>query len=137
HVGWRKNRCSSCRCAGLGPVSSYGRYSGTLAAIGPHEPDTARGAEAAMYLRACAVISARAVSARTIGDRPFPIDVRCAGKRYGYSDRHVHGKSVLRPVRDKNASAMEVCSQPGMASDSPGDVSNEMIKAQTAGVALG
>ena len=29
---------------------------------------------------------------------------------------------------------MEVCSQPGMASDSPGDVSNKMIKAQTAGL---
>ena len=29
---------------------------------------------------------------------------------------------------------MEVCSQPGMASDNPGDVSNEMIKAQTAGL---
>ena len=63
-----------------------------------------------------------------IGDRPFPIDVRCAGERYGYSGRRIHGKPVLRPVRDKNASAMEVCSQPGMASDGPSDVSNKMIK---------
>ena len=29
---------------------------------------------------------------------------------------------------------MEVCSQPGMASDGPSDVSNKMIKAQTAGL---
>ena len=29
---------------------------------------------------------------------------------------------------------MEVCSQPGMASDSPGDVSNKMIKVQNAGL---
>ena len=31
---------------------------------------------------------------------------------------------------------MEVCSQPGMASDSPGDVSNKMIKVQTAGLGV-
>ena len=29
---------------------------------------------------------------------------------------------------------MEICSQPGMAGDNPGDVSNKMIKAQTAGL---
>jgi hypothetical protein len=29
---------------------------------------------------------------------------------------------------------MEVCSQPGVAGDNPGDVSNKMIKAQTAGL---
>jgi hypothetical protein len=31
---------------------------------------------------------------------------------------------------------MEVCSQPGMASDGPSDVSNKMIKAQTADLAF-
>ena len=31
---------------------------------------------------------------------------------------------------------MEVCSQPGMASDSSGDVSNKMTKAQTAGLGI-
>ena len=71
-----------------------------------------------------------------IGDRPFPIDVRSAGERYGCSGCRIHGKSVLRPVRGKNASAMEVCSQPGMASDGPSDVSNKMIKAQTADLAF-
>ena len=97
-----------------------------------NESDTARDAKAAIALCACAVISARPISAWAVGDRPFPIDVRCAGKRYRHSGRHVHGKSVLRPVRDKNASAMEVCSQPGMASDGPSDLSNTVIKTQTA-----
>lgn len=31
---------------------------------------------------------------------------------------------------------MEVCAQPGMASDSPGDVSNKMTETQTAGLAF-
>jgi hypothetical protein len=31
---------------------------------------------------------------------------------------------------------MEVCSQPGLASDSPGDISNKMIKAQTAALGI-
>jgi hypothetical protein len=31
---------------------------------------------------------------------------------------------------------MEVCSQPGMASNNPGDVSNKMIKVQTAGLGV-
>ena len=102
--------------------------------IARNESDTARYAEAANALCACAVISARPSSAWPIGHRPFPIDVRFAGKRYGYSDCRIHGKPVLRPGRDKNASAMEVCSQPGMASDSPSDVSNKMIKVQTVGL---
>ena len=60
---------------------------------GPNKPDTAGDAKAAIALCACAVVSARPISARAVGDRTFSIDVRSAGKRYGRTGRHVHGKS--------------------------------------------
>src|SRR5207248_8767738 len=95
-------------------------------------PYATPNAAAAINLCACAVVSSRCVSARSIRNRPFPINFRCTGKRHEYPDRHVHGKSVLRPGSPKNASPMEVCSQPGMASDCPSDFQNKVTKTQTA-----
>src|SRR4029453_15726532 len=105
-----------------------------MAALGRNDSYTAGDTATSYAICACAILSARAISARAIGDWPVPINIRCAGKRYEHPDRHVHGKSILRPGRDENASAMEVCSQQWMASDSPGDFSDKMIKAQTAGL---
>jgi hypothetical protein len=121
-----------CNCPGPSFVQSYGRHASALGANCPNQPDSACDAEAAVALRTRTVISTRAISAWPVGNRPVPIDVRSAGKRHRHSDSHLYGKSVLRSVCDKNAPAMEVRSQPGMAGDGAGDFQNTVTKDQTA-----
>ena len=86
--------------------------------------NTARDAEAAFALCACAFVSAGVLSGRRFGIGSLPAELRSKRQRYECPNGQIDRESIFRQFRDADASTMEIGPESGMGGDGARDVSD-------------